>query len=247
MEEIAPPDSVEHPWKLTFIVKGPIRRWNQPSAVLEKAGRQELVEGSELAPASCSLIAQAKKSKHDLISSLLENTAGGFLKYGVQASGPIAYSNNMGFPTTAFVGREACSFGGTLVMTCAHRVTLGNSKIHFHQPFLLSENEADLENFASEGNASLAFPRHQFRSQLVNWLKNNTSPEHTGWVLARTFRAFRDSENHLDDVTFKGWELKVAGIVERAVKRKASLAKAYALHSKSKPEQWHPKIQEFFT
>ncbi len=250
MDRLAPPDSAEHPWKLTFIVEGPIRRWNPPVAVLECGSHQLLLEGENI-PSTCrDVVSEARSTGTKLISSLLENTSGGLIAKGRLASAPIAHLQYMGIPTTAFVDEEASSFGGTLLMACPQRVVRARSSILFHQFHrrpMGDEKEGDIDDSVSPEKYPLVSPRHAFRRKLLRWLTGNTDPDHHPWVLGRAYEAFQDPENHLDDVRFTGEELHIAGAVNRAVNSRSSLAKAYLAHHQTPPKQWHPRIQQFFT
>lgn len=232
----------QEPWRLTFIMDGPIEHENPPLVVVERRNLHELTTGERISDKTYQVSKEAKTEGVDLLSSALLRTPGGYVAVGHPLLGSIAYLNYEGVPTTAFVDDHTESYGARILAECRQRVGRIDSNIMWHQTYFLDTNKRREDSKTPK----LTHPRELFRKRLCAWLESNVVPEQQHWVLERAEAAFDDPDNHLDDVEFTGWELKRAGVLNETVRNRRALGTAYAKTMRSSPENWSTQVRRFF-
>jgi len=242
MRNIESESDRQEPWRLTFIMDGPIEHKNPPLAVVQRRNLHELTAGERISDKTYRVSKKANEEGVDILSAVLLRTPGGYVDVGQPLLGSIAYLAYLGIDTTAFVDERAESYGAKILAECGRRIGRANATLMWHQTFQHSENNQNI----GKTKPQLSYPRELFRSRLRAWLETNVAPEHQHWVLARAEAAFNDPDNHLDDVEFTGLELKRAGLLDEAVTKRRSLGAAYAKTMQSSPENWPTHVRRFF-
>lgn len=224
-----------------MIMKGSISRRNKPVAVVDRDGKFEKVNGLDVSTMAYELNVERRKARRELISTVLLDTTGGYVLDGSPLVSAVSYLAYEDIPSTAFVDSQALSYGGSIFAICYPRIVGQNSRVMFHQVYYNNVNQK-----GEAKRPKLYHPRDQFRSWLKEWLTDHTDSGKEAWALERAEAAFRDPKNHLDDVNFWGWELEAAGLANKAVLGRGSLALAYAKTTRSDPVDWPVQVRCFF-
>lgn len=231
--------------RITMIVDKPLDEGaTPPCAILEGGHHRELVSGEEIQNALGRYFSRGVPQQ--CVSSLLVNTQGGLIVMAAPVCGNIDYLKWLGVSTTAFVKDEASSCGGEMFARCGVRIGLPHTTVMWHQVYYRSPSHYSSGNSHEEPRYVLANKRSLFRRNLVAWLAQNVRPERRRDALWRAQMAFEDPNNHLDDVEFNGEELHDMGLMDYLAPNLNGLALHYAVHTHTKPADWHPRVQDFF-
>lgn len=230
---------------MTIVVRD-LERERDPLAVLEQGGESKLYRGSDISMAGYNAVGRAESEGTELISTVLLNTRGGYVKVGQPVSAAIGFMAYSGVPTWAFVDKRALSYGGYVLGLCSSRVVRDFSDVMFHQIHYRASGKYSERDRHGRKLPRLAAPREEFQKDLVNWLTWNCDSEHLAKALDRAETAFRDPDNHLDDVSFQGLELGRMGMVDEVVNGRGALKARYESVIRKPEDEWHPSVQRFF-
>lgn len=228
-----------------MIVDGPLEpEATTPRAILEGKGHREVVSDEEIQHALGHYLSRG--TPQQCISSLLVNTQGGLVARATPIWANIDYLKWLGVQTTAFVKDQALSCGGEMFARCGRRIGLPHTTVMWHQVHYHSPSHYSSGNTSEKPRYVLANKRSLFRRELAEWLAQNVRPERRRDALRRAKMAFEDPDNHLDDVKFNGEELHAMGLMDYLAPNLKGLALHYAVHTHTKPADWHPLVQDFF-